>query len=90
MGRRLGPGAFALSYDAALVHLGTNDENGVDFDWSLDWVRSNLKSKWEDLIAGLRSRQPGSDNLSRADHPLPSVGTRSAIFRLHVTHNGVT
>jgi hypothetical protein len=55
----MGPGAFALSYDAALVHLGTNDKNGVDADWSLDWVRSNLKPKWEELVDGLRSNNPG-------------------------------
>jgi hypothetical protein len=51
-------GTFNLTYEAALIHLGTNDKNGVDADWDLAWVRANLKPQWVNLIALLRANNP--------------------------------
>ncbi len=53
----LGPGAFALDYDAALVHIGTNDVNGVNFNWTQAHV-DGLELKYRQLIAGLRQNNP--------------------------------
>ena len=53
----IGPGAFALSYDAALVHIGTNDVNGVNFSWTQAYV-DGLEIKYRELISGLRQNNP--------------------------------
>ena len=49
--------AFNLSYDAALVHLGTNDPNGVDFDWDQSYINT-LELIYRDLVAKLRLNNP--------------------------------
>ncbi|MBT8202157.1 MAG: hypothetical protein KJO87_02520 [Acidimicrobiia bacterium] len=53
-----GAGSFALSYDAALVHIGTNDKNGVDFGWTQSYVSGTLEPAYRNLIANLRQNNP--------------------------------
>ena len=54
----LGAGSFNLSYDAALVHLGTNDKNGVNSNWNQSYVDNTLKPVYRDLIDKLRMNNP--------------------------------
>ena len=84
----LGPAAFALSYDAALVHIGTNDVNGVDFDWTQTYV-NGLEVEYRNLIAGLRQNNP------KVSIYLPQIipcrfdpNPTSGYLGCDVTHNG--
>ena len=54
----LAAGSFNLSYDAALVHLGTNDKNGVNSNWNQAYVDNTLKPVYRDLIDKLRMNNP--------------------------------
>lgn len=49
---------FTQTYDAALVHLGTNDVNGVNFDWDQNYMTNELEPVYRDLIAKLRLNNP--------------------------------
>lgn len=51
-------GAFNLAYDAALVHLGTNDPNGVNFGWNQSYMSNTLEPTYRSLIAKLRQSNP--------------------------------
>jgi lysophospholipase L1-like esterase len=84
----LGPASFALNYDAALVHLGTNDVNGVDFDWTQAYV-NGLEVEYRNLIAGLRQNNPGVTIYLAQIIPCRFGGNpTSGYLGCDVTHNG--
>jgi lysophospholipase L1-like esterase len=52
------PNSFALSYEAALVHIGTNDQNGINFAWTQSYVSGTLEPTYRNLVAKLRQNNP--------------------------------
>ncbi len=85
----VGPGATALSYDAALVHLGTNDKNGVDFGWNQAYVSGTLEPAYRNLISQLRQNNPTvtiylAQIIPCLDGPNPATG----FLGCEVTHDG--
>ncbi len=55
---QLGGNSFALSYDAALVHIGTNDKNGVNFGWNQAYIDGTIEPDFELMVAKLRLNNP--------------------------------
>jgi lysophospholipase L1-like esterase len=55
---RVAGGAWSLSYDVALVHLGTNDKNSVNFDWTQSYIDDTLKPTYRELIDKVRQNNP--------------------------------
>ena len=53
-----GGNSFALSYDAALVHIGTNDKNGVNFGWNQAYIDGTIEPDFELMVAKLRLNNP--------------------------------
>jgi lysophospholipase L1-like esterase len=51
--------SFTLSYDAALVHIGTNDKNGVDFGWNQAYIDAEIELNFRSIVAKLREFNPG-------------------------------
>lgn len=51
-------GSFGLSYDAALVHLGTNDQNGVDFGWDQNYINTVIEPTYRTMVSRLRQNNP--------------------------------
>ena len=55
---RVANGAWSLTYDAALVHLGTNDKNGVNFGWTQSYITNTLEPTYRQLISKIRENNP--------------------------------
>ncbi|NNC91833.1 MAG: hypothetical protein HKN80_05015 [Acidimicrobiia bacterium] len=51
-------GSFNLGFDAALVHLGTNDKNGVNSAWTQSYMTNTLEPVYRSLVAKLRQNNP--------------------------------
>ncbi|MBT8193317.1 MAG: hypothetical protein KJP22_07950 [Acidimicrobiia bacterium] len=83
----MGPAAFALDYDAALVHIGTNDVNGVNFDWTQAYV-DGLEVKYRQLIAGLRQNNPNVTIYLAQIIPCSFGPDGSGFLGCDVTHEG--
>jgi lysophospholipase L1-like esterase len=83
----IGPGAFGLSFDAALVHLGTNDVNGVNFDWTQAYV-DGLEVEYRQLIAGLRQNNPNVTIYLARIIPCSFGPDGSGFLGCDVTHEG--
>ncbi|MGI9610516.1 MAG: SGNH/GDSL hydrolase family protein, partial [Acidimicrobiia bacterium] len=83
----IGPGAFALDYDAALVHIGTNDVNGVNFAWTQTYV-DGLEVKYRQLIAGLRQSNPNVKIYLGQIIPCDFGPDGSGFLGCDVTHDG--
>ena len=86
---QLGGNSFALSYDAALVHIGTNDKNDVNFGWNQNYIDTIIEPNFRLMVAKLRENNPGvtiylAQLIPCAHGPLPGEGWLGC----EVTHDG--
>lgn len=83
------PNSFALAYDAVLVHMGTNDTNGVDFGWDQGYVSNTLEPTYRSMVAKLRQNNPAVTIYLAQLIPCdlsPNAG--AGYLGCDVTHNG--
>ncbi len=81
--------SFTLSYDAALVHIGTNDKNDVNFGWNQNYIDTIIEPNFRLMVAKLREHNPGvtiylGQLIPCAHGPLPVDGWLGC----KVTHDG--
>jgi lysophospholipase L1-like esterase len=82
-------GSFALNYEAALVHMGTNDKNGIDFGWNQAHINAVIEPAFRDLIAKLRQSNPNVTIYLAQIIPCDlDANPTSGFLGCNVTHNG--
>ncbi len=86
---QLGGNSFALSYDAVLVHIGTNDKNYVNFGWNQNYIDTIIEPNFRLMVAKLREHNPGvtiylGQLIPCAHGPIPVDGWLGC----KVTHDG--
>lgn len=82
-------GSFNLSYEAALVHMGTNDKNGVDFGWDQAYINTVIEPSFRDLIAKLRQNNPNVTIYLAQIIPCDlAANPGTGFLGCNVTHNG--
>ncbi len=84
-----GGNSFELAYDVALVHIGTNDKNGVNFGWDQTYIDEIIEPNFRLMIAKLRENNPGVTILVGQLIPCahgPDEGT--GYLGCNVTHDG--
>ena len=84
-----GGNSFALSYDVALVHIGTNDKNGINHGWTQDYIDTIIEPNFRLMVAKLREHNPGvaiylGQLIPCAHGPNPADG----FLGCNVTHDG--
>ena len=84
-----GGNSFALSYDAALVHIGTNDKNDVNGDWNQDYINTIIEPNFRQMVAKLRQSNPGvTIYLSQIIPCSYGPNTGEGFLGCNVTHDG--
>lgn len=86
--QRVDGGAWNLNYDVALVHLGTNDKNGVNFSWTQSYIDNTLKPSYRELIDKVRLNNPNVTIYLGQIIPCGFGPDGMGFLGCDVTHNG--